>query len=188
MGSRAGGPPAKDASAPKVPGAGPVDRAPGRRRRVASRIGEAAPTTGAKPKAQARSSEAAATTKETTAAPLGATGPSAPMQANGAVGPPKGREAVVLAAVRALVRATAGEVAERTGQPNGSVSVALRALVARGEVARTDTARGIEYALISPGNVRPFKRATAAAPTEAPAPTAAAGEVAVQADTPAPVS
>jgi len=51
----------------------------------------------------------------------------------------------VLDAVRALGRATAGEVAGRTGQPNGSVAVTLRALVARGLVARTETTRGVEY-------------------------------------------
>jgi sugar-specific transcriptional regulator TrmB len=53
----------------------------------------------------------------------------------------------VLDAVRSLVRATAGEVAERCGQPNGSVYVALRSLVAQGLVARAKTARGIEYSL-----------------------------------------
>jgi hypothetical protein len=57
------------------------------------------------------------------------------------------REALVLDAVRSLVRATAGEVAERCGQPNGSVYVALRALVAHGQVARTKTAKGVEYSL-----------------------------------------
>ncbi len=68
------------------------------------------------------------------------------------------REAQVLGAVRALGRAMAVEVAERTGLPNGSVGVALRALVARGLVAKTQTARGAEYSLVSTGRVRPFKR------------------------------
>jgi predicted transcriptional regulator len=59
------------------------------------------------------------------------------------------REARVLDAVRALGQATASEVADRTGQPNGSVVVALRALVARGVVARTKSGRGVEYSLVS---------------------------------------
>jgi len=45
----------------------------------------------------------------------------------------------VLDAVRVLVRATAREVAERSGQPNGSVVVVLRALAARGLVAKAQT-------------------------------------------------
>jgi uncharacterized membrane protein len=55
------------------------------------------------------------------------------------------REARVLDAVRTLGNATASEVAERTGLPNGSVVVTLRALVARGHVARTKGDRGVEY-------------------------------------------
>jgi hypothetical protein len=62
-------------------------------------------------------------------------------------GPVPEREARVHDAVRALGQATASEVAERTGQPNGSVVVALRALVARGLVARTKSERGVEYSL-----------------------------------------
>jgi uncharacterized membrane protein len=66
------------------------------------------------------------------------------------------REALVLDAVRALGKATASEVAERTGQPNGSVAVALRMLVARGLVARTKTERGVEYNVASnAGTVAP---------------------------------
>lgn len=80
----------------------------------------------------------------------------------------------MLAAVRALVRATAGEVAAHSGQPNGSVSGSLRALVARGQVARTETVRGIEYSLTSPGEVRPFKRVGAAMKTTTEAPVASA--------------
>jgi hypothetical protein len=64
----------------------------------------------------------------------------------------------VLEAVRVLVRATATEVAERSGQPSGSVGVALRALVARGQVAKTRTPRGLEYSLVSAGSIQPFKR------------------------------
>ena len=75
------------------------------------------------------------------------------------------REAVVLETVRALVRGTATEIATRSGLPNGSVYVALRALVTRGRVARAETARGVEYSLVSTGEIRPFKRVRAAAPT-----------------------
>lgn len=75
------------------------------------------------------------------------------------------REAVVLETARCLVRGTAAEIAARSGLPNGSVYVALRALVARGRVARAETARGIEYSLVSSGEIRPFKRVKAATPT-----------------------
>jgi sugar-specific transcriptional regulator TrmB len=75
------------------------------------------------------------------------------------VAPAPEREVLVLEAVRVLVRATASEVAERSGQPNGSVGVALRALVARGVVAKARTGRGTEYSMVSTGSVRPFKRA-----------------------------
>ncbi|WP_441286177.1 helix-turn-helix domain-containing protein [Sorangium sp. KYC3313] len=75
------------------------------------------------------------------------------------------REAVVLETVRSLVRGTATEIATRSGLPNGSVYVALRALVARGRVARAGTARGAEYSLVSSGGIRPFKRVKAARPT-----------------------
>jgi uncharacterized membrane protein len=61
------------------------------------------------------------------------------------------REALVLDAVRVLGQATAGEVAARSGQPNGSVAVALRSLVARGLVAKSRAARGTEYGLTSAG-------------------------------------
>jgi sugar-specific transcriptional regulator TrmB len=69
------------------------------------------------------------------------------------------REVLVLDAVRSLGRATTKEVAERSGQPNGSVGVTLRALVARGQLAKTRTGRGAEYSLVSTGSIRPFKRA-----------------------------
>src|SRR6185437_3535355 len=116
---------------------------------------------------------------------LAATASSVPTPAHGMKTDVNERESIVLAAVRALVRATAGEVAAHAGQPNGSVSVALRALVARGQVARTETSRGIEYGLVSPGGIQPFKRVRAAAPkgrTDAPAASARAG------DAPAPTS
>lgn len=74
------------------------------------------------------------------------------------------RETVVLEAVRVLVRATAAEIAKHNGLPNGSVYVVLRSLVARGKVARAETARGIEYSLVSSGEIRPFKRVRVAAP------------------------
>jgi len=68
---------------------------------------------------------------------------------SGAAGPAPEREVRVLDAVTALGRATAAEIAERCGQPNGSVAVALRGLVARGLLAKTETARGFEYGLAS---------------------------------------
>jgi hypothetical protein len=67
--------------------------------------------------------------------------------ANGAARPVPDREARVLDAVGTLVRPTAGEVAGQTGLPNGSVAVALRALLARGLVTQRRTGRGMEYAL-----------------------------------------
>jgi hypothetical protein len=72
------------------------------------------------------------------------------------------REAKVLDAVRFLVRATAGEIAQRTGLPNGTVYVVLRSLVTTGQVAKSDTSRGVEYALVSTGGIRPFKRSSIA--------------------------
>ena len=68
------------------------------------------------------------------------------------------REQLVLAAVQALGRATAAEIAGRSGQPNGSVAVTLRALVARGLVAKAGTGRGIEYSLVSAGRGRAMER------------------------------
>jgi outer membrane biosynthesis protein TonB len=79
---------------------------------------------------------------------------------------PSERENAVLEAVRFLVRATTSEIAQRAGLPNGSAHVALRSLLAGGRVARSETARGNEYSLVSTGSVRPFKRA--AAPEGAP--------------------
>jgi len=55
------------------------------------------------------------------------------------------REALVLDAVRSLGQATAAEIAKQGGLPNGTAYVVLRSLLARGEVARADTARGVEY-------------------------------------------
>jgi hypothetical protein len=68
----------------------------------------------------------------------------------------------VLEAVRSLARATASEVAQRTGLPNGTVYVVLRALVVASRVAKTDSMRGVEYSLVSNGSIRPFKRTRAA--------------------------
>jgi DNA-binding IclR family transcriptional regulator len=79
----------------------------------------------------------------------------------------------VLDAVRALGRATAIEVAERSGQPNGSVMVALRGLVARGLVARTKAEGGVEYSLVSLDDTRAGAPAQAAHPRELAAATAA---------------
>lgn len=78
------------------------------------------------------------------------------------------RETAVLDAVRYLVRATAGQVAERCSLPNGTVYVVLRALCSARRVAKTETGRGIEYSLVSTGGIQPFKRSrsTASAPGE----------------------
>jgi Penicillinase repressor len=87
--------------------------------------------------------EESAPVVETPAAPP----PSERVEAIPGDGPAAEREARVLDAVRALARATAGEVAERARQPNGSVVVTLRALMARGLVVRMKTDRGMEYEL-----------------------------------------
>src|SRR5262249_38282429 len=71
------------------------------------------------------------------------------------------REALVLDALRSLVRATAREIAQHTGLPNGTANVLLRSLVAAKRVAKTDTLRGVEYSLMSNGSIQPFKRAKA---------------------------
>lgn len=75
------------------------------------------------------------------------------------------RETAVLDAVRYLVRATAGQVAERCSLPNGTVYVVLRALCSARRVAKTETGRGIEYSLVSTGGIQPFKRPRSAAST-----------------------
>jgi hypothetical protein len=98
----------------------------------------------------------------------GGTSPSPANSPSETVTPAPEREALVLDAVRALVRATASEVAGRSGQPNGSVGVALRALVARGQVAKTRTARGVEYSLVSTGSIQPFKRTRRGGATSGP--------------------
>lgn len=69
------------------------------------------------------------------------------------------REALMLESVRTLVRATAGEIAQHGGLPSGTAYVVLKQLISNGRVAKTETARGMEYSLVSTGAVRPFKRA-----------------------------
>jgi hypothetical protein len=121
------------------------------------------------------------------AAPAASAPPAAP-GAPVAEPSPTERETAVLEAVRLLVRATASEVAERCGLPNGTAYVVLRALCASRRVAKTETARGIEYALVSPGKIQPFKR-TKGAPTtdESPAVEAAPASASTPADaSPAP--
>jgi hypothetical protein len=140
--------------------------APPRPRRAAARAGIGAPSGGRR-----------AAALESISGPP--TVPSAPAPVTGTEVQASEREAVVLTAVRALARATAAEVARHSGLPNGSTSVALRALVARGQVARTEGTRGIEYSLVSPGDVKPVKRVKASTPSarssEVEAPRAAAG-------------
>ncbi len=75
------------------------------------------------------------------------------------------RAATVLDAVRQLVRGTAAEIALHCGLPNGTVYVVLRALLTKGSIAKTDTARGVEYSLVSSGGIRPFKRVKSGALT-----------------------
>jgi hypothetical protein len=104
--------------------------------------------------ATSRSSAPTSVADPTTASTTTATGASA-----------SNREAVVLDTVRTLVRGTATEIATRSGLPNGSVYVSLRALVGRGRIARAETARGVEYSLVSSGEIRPFKRVRTATPT-----------------------
>lgn len=82
----------------------------------------------------------------------------------------------MLDTVRSLVRGTAAEISARSGLPNGSVYVALRALVARGRVARSETARGLEYSLVSSGEIHPFKRVRAASTWEDPSAQGSLGE------------
>jgi hypothetical protein len=102
--------------------------------------------TGAKGATRARRALEAAPAVQQSRVPEAAVIPSSPASAsNGTRGPSSEREALVLDAVRSLARATATEIAGRCGQPNGSVAVVLRALVARGLVAKAETPRGVEY-------------------------------------------
>jgi hypothetical protein len=79
------------------------------------------------------------------------------------------REALMLESVRTLVRATAGEIAQHGGLPSGAAYVVLKQLITNGRVAKTETARGMEYSLVSTGAVRPFKRARGGAAESAAA-------------------
>jgi hypothetical protein len=133
-----------DGSPPKKPRRAALRGAPVRR-----------PTSGARPAAPAAAVRSApralAPRSRTPAAPP----PSAALTASPpSTAPPADREATVLAAVRVLVRATASEVAAHTGMPNGSVWRALQALVSKRQAARSQTSRGAEYSLVSPGSVQ----------------------------------
>jgi outer membrane biosynthesis protein TonB len=80
--------------------------------------------------------------------------PAAPAPQAAAAEPSPGdskREARVLEAVGSLGNARAGEIAKHAHLPNGSTAVALRALVGRGQLVRTETPRGAEYGLPSKG-------------------------------------
>ncbi len=88
---------------------------------------------------------------------------------------PGERETAVLETVKLLVRATAGEIARQSGLPNGSVYALLRSLAIRGQVAKMETSRGIEYGLVSAGGIRPFKRPRSSEPGPGSSP-GAAGE------------
>ena len=68
------------------------------------------------------------------------------------------RQEQVLEAIRTLVRPTPGEIANHCGLPVIAIHGLLRSSALSSQVAKTATARGIEYALVSPGDGRPFKR------------------------------
>jgi len=155
-------PPALRAAAPAP------QRAPSRRPAPAP---SAAPASvSAPPRARARRSPLP---KRASAPPPAPTGPDATLveTALSSERPPEQpvpvREAAVLDAVRFLVRASAGEIANRCGLPNGTVYVVLRSLMADGRVARTETATGSEYSLISAGGIHPFRRQSTAPPAPA---------------------
>jgi hypothetical protein len=147
-------------------------RQKGRKGTARTKKSVAAPARGAKQgtlsrAASSRTSTAPATRKTPATSPVSASIPAdATSEAVIEPAPSSGdRETVVLDTVRSLVRATATEIATRSGLPNGSVYVSLRALVGRGRIARAETARGVEYSLVSSGEIRPFKRVRAATPT-----------------------
>ena len=116
------------------------------------------PVASAAPSRASASNETEAPVTQRTPPPLSETpastvAPSSPATTSSApAAPVPEREALVLDAVRTLGRATASEVAERTGQPNGTVGVALRGLVARGLIDTTRTTNGAEYSLASTGS------------------------------------
>jgi hypothetical protein len=99
------------------------------------------------PSRRPRSKVVAAPQADPTALPDAA--PAAPKAgpADSHTAPLTEREERVLGAVADLVRATAADVVDHAGLPNGSVTVALRALVARGRLVRRETPSGVEYAL-----------------------------------------
>ncbi len=140
-----------DAGAPRS--SRPAAGSPARRTSPVSQGWPRAPRTATAPAAGSPSTSAIAVNAPTngTAGPSSASAPPPASSTDGAAtpgtpgAPASERETAVLDAVRALGRATAVEVAGRTGQPNGSVVVALRALVARGLVARAKTTGGVEY-------------------------------------------
>ncbi len=130
----------------------PLPQSAPSRRRDAARS-KAAPRGGAtqpKPRTGPRSAGEATASARSPARSNGAAAASAPparpqeTAAGGPVVRPQ-REALVLDAVRSLGQGTAAEIARQGGLPNGTAYVVLRSLLARGEVARADTARGVEY-------------------------------------------
>jgi hypothetical protein len=159
----AGQPPtARASSARRSPASGDGSRkaaAPRRRARTTADTPTRAANVSARDAGHAGSAGSSGTTASTTPRPRSrkagtvdeaneAAGPaSAAAPTTGSASQATEREARVLDAVRDLGNATASEVAERAGLPNGSVVVALRALVARGRVARAKTERGMVYSL-----------------------------------------
>jgi hypothetical protein len=86
-----------------------------------------------------------------------ATGVPAPSPTRSPVERPN-RQEQVLEAIRTLVRPTPGEIANHCGLPVMAIHGLLRSSALSSQVAKTATARGIEYSLVSPGDGRPFKR------------------------------
>lgn len=143
--SAAGSAPAR---APRPRSAPPKAR--GAARGVAVRKPEPAPKKGSAqrpPSRQPRSKAVAAPQADPGA--LRAAAPAAPKAgpADSHTAPLTEREERVLGAVADLVSATAADVVDHAGLPNGSVTVALRALVARGRLSRRDAPSGVEYTL-----------------------------------------
>ncbi len=103
----------------------------------------AAPRRGHAARAHAAPAHASAHTPALDAGPAAAPAPESEPAAEPTLRHP--REVLVLDAVRSLGRGTAAEIARQGGLPNGTVYVVLRSLVARGQVAKAETARGLEY-------------------------------------------
>ena len=148
LGNDAGGEPATTAGSrkPRAPAQRKAERPKASTARPAPALAAAAPRRRGRPPKAASAVASAPKPAAVELPPAPATLPTG-VASVGARREASDREALVLDAVRSLGRATATEVAGRCGQPNGSVFVALRALVAHGRVARAKTPKGIEYSI-----------------------------------------